>query len=96
MPARMWRHGIHEFLEVGRPGPEYMLFFMYIAHSLMALAGTESLRLEKIKKKTNERTITSQRTATSEICEGRKRYHSERKHGYRPDLDPTILSTANN
>lgn len=41
MPARMWRHGIHAFLEVLRhrlPGSiVYMLAFIYIAYSMMAL-----------------------------------------------------------
>ena len=41
MPARMWRHGIHGFLEVLRhklPDTlEHMLAFLYIAYSMMAL-----------------------------------------------------------
>ncbi|KAL8722090.1 MAG: hypothetical protein Q9181_007560, partial [Wetmoreana brouardii] len=41
MPARMWRHGIHAFLEVLRhrlPGSlDHMLAFIYIAYSMMAL-----------------------------------------------------------
>lgn len=41
MPARMWRHGIHSFLELLRhklPGSlEHMLTFIYIAYSMMAL-----------------------------------------------------------
>lgn len=41
MPARMWRHGIHAFLEVLRHSlPEsldHMLAFIYIAYSMMAL-----------------------------------------------------------
>ncbi|KAL8692520.1 MAG: hypothetical protein Q9218_002465 [Villophora microphyllina] len=41
MPARMWRHGIHAFLEVLRhrlPGSlDHMLAFIYIAYSIMAL-----------------------------------------------------------
>ncbi|KAG5921653.1 hypothetical protein E4U42_005777 [Claviceps africana] len=41
MPARMWRHGIHSFLELLRlklPGSlEYLLLFIYIAYSSMAL-----------------------------------------------------------
>lgn len=41
MPARMWRHGIHAFLEVLRhrlPDTlEHMLAFLYIAYSMMAL-----------------------------------------------------------
>ena len=41
MPARMWRHGIHSFLEVLRhrlpESLEHMLAFIYIAYSMMAL-----------------------------------------------------------
>ena len=41
MPTRMWRHGIHGFLEVLRdrlPGSlEHMLAFTYIAYNMMAL-----------------------------------------------------------
>ena len=41
MPARMWRHGIHAFLEVLRhrlpESLEHMLSFIYIAYSMMAL-----------------------------------------------------------
>ncbi len=41
MPARMWRHGIHAFLEVQRhrlpESLEHMLAFIYIAYSMMAL-----------------------------------------------------------
>lgn len=41
MPARMWRHGIHAFLEVLRhrlpQSLEHMLAFIYIAYSMMAL-----------------------------------------------------------
>ena len=41
IPARMWRHGIHAFLEVLRfrlpDSLEYMLAFIYIAYSMMAL-----------------------------------------------------------
>ena len=41
MPARMWRHGIHAFLEVLRhrlpDSLEHMLAFIYIAYSMMAL-----------------------------------------------------------
>ncbi|KAI4162908.1 MAG: hypothetical protein LQ342_003419 [Letrouitia transgressa] len=41
MPARMWRHGIHSFLEVLRhrlPASfDHMLAFLYIAYSMMAL-----------------------------------------------------------
>ncbi|KAJ9133182.1 hypothetical protein NKR23_g10896 [Pleurostoma richardsiae] len=41
MPARMWRHGVHSFLELLRhrlPGSlEHMLTFIYLAYSIMAL-----------------------------------------------------------
>lgn len=41
MPARIWRHGIHAFLEVLRhrlpQSLEHMLAFIYIAYSMMAL-----------------------------------------------------------
>ena len=41
MPARMWRHGIHAFLEALRhrlpESLEHMLAFIYIAYSMMAL-----------------------------------------------------------
>ena len=41
MPARMWRHGIHAFLETCRhrlpESLEHMLAFIYIAYSMMAL-----------------------------------------------------------
>ena len=41
MPARMWRHGIHGFLEVLRrrlpESLEHMLAFIYIAYNMMAL-----------------------------------------------------------
>ena len=41
MPARMWRHGIHAFLDVLRyrlpDSLEHMLAFIYIAYSMMAL-----------------------------------------------------------
>jgi Est1 DNA/RNA binding domain len=41
MPARMWRHGIHSFLELLRhrlPDTlEHMLSFVYLAYSMMAL-----------------------------------------------------------
>lgn len=41
MPARMWRHGIHSFLELLRHrlplSLEHMLTFIYIAYSMMAL-----------------------------------------------------------
>lgn len=41
MPARMWRHGIHAFLEVLRhrrpESQDYMLSFVYLAYQMMAL-----------------------------------------------------------
>ena len=41
MPARMWRHGIHSFLELLRQqlpdSLDHMLAFVYIAYSMMAL-----------------------------------------------------------
>ena len=41
MPARMWRHGIHSFLELLRhrlPGSiDHMLAFIYLAYAMMAL-----------------------------------------------------------
>lgn len=41
MPARMWKHGIHSFLEILRhslPGSkDYMLAFIYLAYQMMAL-----------------------------------------------------------
>ncbi|QIX00420.1 hypothetical protein AMS68_005937 [Peltaster fructicola] len=41
MPARMWKHGIHGFLEVLRhrrpESQEYMLTFIYLAYNMMAL-----------------------------------------------------------
>ncbi|KKY16019.1 putative telomerase-binding protein est1a [Phaeomoniella chlamydospora] len=41
MPARMWRHGIHSFLELLRhrlpESLEHMLAFVYLAYSMMAL-----------------------------------------------------------
>ncbi|KAK0384014.1 hypothetical protein NLU13_8103 [Sarocladium strictum] len=41
MPARMWRHGIHSFLELLRyrlpESHEYMLTFIYLAYTMMAL-----------------------------------------------------------
>jgi hypothetical protein len=41
MPARMWRHGIHSFLELLRhrlpAAREHMLTFIYLAYSMMAL-----------------------------------------------------------
>ena len=41
MPARMWRHGIHAFLEVlrhRRPhSQDYMVAFVYLAYQMMAL-----------------------------------------------------------
>ena len=50
MPARIWRHGFHGLLVVDIPGPEYMLAFTHVASLMMALAGTESLRLERSNK----------------------------------------------
>lgn len=41
MPARMWRHGIHAFLEVLRhrrpQSQDYMVSFVYLAYQMMAL-----------------------------------------------------------
>ncbi|KAH8756015.1 hypothetical protein F5883DRAFT_429942 [Diaporthe sp. PMI_573] len=41
MPARMWRHGIHSFLQLLRhrlpASLEHMLTFIYLAYSMMAL-----------------------------------------------------------
>ena len=41
MPARMWRHGIHAFLEVLRhrrpESQDYMLAFIYLAYQMIAL-----------------------------------------------------------
>ncbi|KAK3068969.1 hypothetical protein LTR53_013047 [Teratosphaeriaceae sp. CCFEE 6253] len=41
MPARMWKHGIHAFLEVLRhrrpASQDYMLSFIYLAYQMMAL-----------------------------------------------------------
>ncbi|KAF8249140.1 hypothetical protein K440DRAFT_544295 [Wilcoxina mikolae CBS 423.85] len=41
MPARMWRHGIHRFMELLRHrlphSLEHMLTFIYLAYSMMAL-----------------------------------------------------------
>jgi len=41
MPARMWRHGIHQFLELLRhrlpASLDHMLAFIYLAYSMMAL-----------------------------------------------------------
>jgi hypothetical protein len=41
MPSRMWRHGIHSFLELQRHhlpySLEHMLAFIYLAYSMMAL-----------------------------------------------------------
>lgn len=41
MPARMWRHGIHSFLELLRhrlpDSLDHMLVFAYLAYSMMAL-----------------------------------------------------------
>ncbi|KAL6901401.1 hypothetical protein GGI43DRAFT_422820 [Trichoderma evansii] len=50
MPARMWRHGIHTFLELLRHNmPDYlehMLTFIYVAYSMMALLYETVLVLE--------------------------------------------------
>lgn len=50
MPARMWRHGIHAFLEVLRDGLpqslEHMLAFVYFAFSMMALLFKRVLTFE--------------------------------------------------
>ena len=41
MPARMWHHGIHSFLELLRhrlpASPDHMLVFIYLAYSEVAL-----------------------------------------------------------
>jgi hypothetical protein len=41
MPARMWRHGIHSFLELLRHRlprtSEYILSFVYMEYSMMAM-----------------------------------------------------------
>lgn len=41
MPARMWKHGIHSFLELLRyripASLDHMLAFIYLAYSMMAL-----------------------------------------------------------
>ena len=41
MPARMWRHSIHSFLELLRhrlpASLDHMLTFIYLAYSMMAL-----------------------------------------------------------
>ena len=41
MPARMWKHGIHSFLEETIQYPEarlyHILAFIYLAYSMMAL-----------------------------------------------------------
>lgn len=44
MPARMWRHGIHSFLELlrhrlpaSRESREHMLTFIYLSYSMIAL-----------------------------------------------------------
>jgi hypothetical protein len=41
MPARMWKHGIHSFLELLRrrlpDSIDYMLAFIYLAYQMMAL-----------------------------------------------------------
>lgn len=40
MPARMWRHGIHAFLEILRrrrpESQDYMMAFIYLAYQMMA------------------------------------------------------------
>lgn len=47
MPARMWRHGIHSFLELLRHrlpySLEHMLTFIYLAYSMMALCKSPEL-----------------------------------------------------
>ena len=50
MTAKMWRHGIHEFLEIGTPGPDQMLAFIYIDYSMIALASIYFLRFEMFNK----------------------------------------------
>lgn len=35
MPARMWRHGIHSFMDLPDP-QDYMLAFIYLEYSMMA------------------------------------------------------------
>lgn len=51
MPARMWRHGIHAFLEVLRhrlpESLEHMLAFIYIAYSMMGLLYETVRRFEQ-------------------------------------------------
>jgi hypothetical protein len=41
MPARMWKHGVHSFLELLRrrltDSIDYMLAFIYLAYQMMAL-----------------------------------------------------------
>lgn len=50
MPARMWRHGIHTFLELLRHNlpyyMEHMLTFIYVAYSMMALLYRTVLAIE--------------------------------------------------
>lgn len=52
MPARMWRHGIHSFLELLRhrlpASLEHMLTFLYLAYSMMALLYETVLAFEEI------------------------------------------------
>ncbi|KAF8467860.1 hypothetical protein BDZ91DRAFT_782504 [Kalaharituber pfeilii] len=52
MPARMWRHGIHSFLELLRHrlphSMEHMLTFIYLAYSIMALLYETVPAFEKI------------------------------------------------
>jgi hypothetical protein len=47
MPARMWRHGIHSFLELLRHrlphSLEHMLTFIYLAYSMMALCESKKV-----------------------------------------------------
>ena len=83
MPARMWRHGIHEFLEVGSPGPENMLAIIYIAYSVMAFGGTESLRLEMFNKCINERLLVREPQFLTSFAD-RKRYYLEGQYSNRP------------
>jgi hypothetical protein len=50
MPARMWRHGIHSFLELLRrrlpASLDYMLTLLYMAYSMMALLCKQVLTFE--------------------------------------------------
>ena len=66
MPARMWRHGIHAFLEVLRhrlpDSIEHMLAFIYIAYSMVALLyetvpAFEDTWIECLGKYSNKRNI---------------------------------------